>query len=81
MADERMHSGSYSSADVRCPFWKGETNRAICCEGLRKGETIRRLLPDKAAKRRELRKYCCKDYELCGIFQLVYGGYENGRCT
>jgi hypothetical protein len=76
MDEERTRTGAWSSVEVQCPFWKGETTRAICCEGLRKGEVIRRLLPDKEAKKKELRKYCCKNYELCGIFQMVYGGYK-----
>lgn len=76
MADERLKSGGWDSYKVRCPFWKGSSERAICCEGVVKGETIRRRLPNKEAKELEMDMYCRKNYELCKIFQLVYGGYK-----
>ena len=76
MDEERIKTEDWGSADVKCPFWKGTSQRGIFCEGLRRGETIRRLLPNKHAKAREMKKFCCADYELCGIFQLVYGGYQ-----
>ncbi len=76
MAEERLHSNGWDSSKVRCPFWIGASTRTICCEGVVQGETIRRLLPDKEAKVQEMRKHCCKDYELCKIFQIVNGGYK-----
>lgn len=75
-SQNRLKSNSWGSVHAACPFWRGETDRAICCEGVREGETIRRMLPDKEAKHREMLEYCCKDYKLCKIFQLVYGGYQ-----
>lgn len=70
---ERLKSGGWGQRDVRCPFWRGETDRAVCCEGLRPGETIRRLLPDKDAKLREMRAFCCGGYDQCPVYGLVMG--------
>lgn len=75
-SEEHYHSSSWSSVYVKCPFWKGETKRAVVCEGLVAGENMRRLLPSEEAKKSLMKKFCCKNYEQCKIFQLVYGGYK-----
>ena len=49
MPDERLKSNGWDAYKVQCPFWKGSSERAICCEGIVKGETIRRRLPGIAA--------------------------------
>ena len=74
-ADERMINHSWTQVDVQCPFWKGETRKAVVCEGILAGERIRRIMTDEKAKLALMRKLCCKDYQMCQIFQLVYGGY------
>ena len=77
MGDERIQGNNYWAAvHVKCPFWKGETRRAIVCEGMVSGETIRRIMSGEDEKKRMMRKLCCKDYEQCKLFQLLYGGYK-----
>ena len=73
--EPRYYSQTWGAADVRCPFWKGETTRAVVCEGLVAGENMRRLLPSEDAKKALMKKYCCREYESCKIFQLIYGNY------
>lgn len=74
--EEPYSSNTWSSVEVKCPFWKGETTRAVVCEGLTAGENFRRLLPGERAKKALMREFCCNHYETCKIFQLVYGGYK-----
>lgn len=73
--EERYINHSWTQVDVQCPFWKGETRRAVVCEGLLAGERIRRFMPDEKAKTALMKELCCKNYRQCQIFQLVYGGY------
>ena len=70
-----MSDHSWKDADVRCPFYKGNTRKAIVCEGLLKGENIRRMFgrEDKCAK--TMKRFCCASYEECQVFQLVYNKY------
>ena len=73
--ESKAKTGSWGSVHVKCPFWRGETDRAVCCEGLKPGETIRRLLPSREAKDLEMDRYCARNYEECKIFQLCYSKY------
>jgi hypothetical protein len=74
--DEAARASGWGAVNVQCPFWKGETRRAVVCEGLLAGERIRRIFPGQEGKRRLMEARCCRDYERCQIFQLVYGGYK-----
>lgn len=76
-AEGRISYG-WRSVHVQCPFWKGNTTRAVVCEGLRRGESIRWCCRTTQKMTEVMDQLCCKDYEKCRIFQMLYGGYEDG---
>lgn len=75
--DERMHTGDWSAVSVRCPFWRGETSHAICCEGPCRGELVRRIFPGKALKKDLKKRLCCGEYESCVVYKMVWETYDN----
>lgn len=72
----RMHTGDWSAVSVRCPFWRGETSHAICCEGPCRGELVRRIFPNKKQKKDLRKRLCCGDYESCVVYKMVWATYE-----
>lgn len=70
---------SWRSVDARCPFYQGDTPKAIVCEGLVVGERIRRRFPDEKTCSVVFGKHCSGCFEECPVFQLVYGTYQGGR--
>lgn len=78
--EEACKTGAWNSTEVRCPFFKGQTRWAIVCEGFYVGENIRRCMISEARKRAIMEELCCRNYENCPWFQLVYGTYDaNGK--
>lgn len=70
--EERCMADGWGAGRVKCPFWKGETDRAIFCQGLIEGEKMKRLFPTERAKQTQKVTYCCKHYQECKVFQIVH---------
>ena len=75
-AEDRIKTEDWGSADVKCPFWRGSNERNICCEGARRGETIRRRLPHKRGREREMLRFCCQNYTDCEFYKIAERKYD-----
>lgn len=74
--EEAYNASSWKSVDVKCPFFKGEARKVIVCEGFYVSENIRRCLHSEARKKAVMAELCCRNYESCPWFQMVYGTYD-----
>ena len=74
-----MPSGSYIQADVLCPFYITDKARppVIKCEGIQPDLTISLMFVYKNTKLDFMNTYCCKEYEKCPLFDIIYKKYEN----
>ena len=73
-----MPSGSYKQSDVRCPFYRCDTNRptAIQCEGVEDSNKISLQFGNLADKKEYMDRFCIKGYEYCRVFRAVYEQYR-----
>lgn len=74
--------GSYFSKDALCPYYQYDDpgNRAVVCEGVLPGTTIRSRFPNKDAFSGYLRKHCCDRYKACPWYRVAsmkYGKPED----
>ncbi|MBQ6177693.1 MAG: hypothetical protein IJK29_10890 [Bacteroidales bacterium] len=74
--EARCHTEAWRAVEVRCPFYKGESRNVIVCEGFYVSETVRRCFQAAEKKRRIMEELCCRNFETCPVFQLVYGTYD-----
>ena len=67
---------SYSSADVKCPFYVSDDPKTckLTCEGVPPGSTIACHFLNGKAMRVQIRKYCACDYQLCPWARLLFKG-------
>lgn len=74
-----MSSGTYIQADVLCPFYITDKANPIIlkCEGLQPDITISLMFVYKNTKVNFMNKYCCKQYEKCPLFDVIYKKYED----
>lgn len=77
MTDDRQQTSSYAYAvHVKCPFWKGNTSVAVVCEGLRRGESVRRTCRTAGKMREVMDEICCKSFENCEIYKMLCKKYD-----
>lgn len=75
MAKVEKPTTTWGRVHVKCPFYRGETKYAVCCEGLDKRRNARRIFDDEKMKKKQMETFCCSHFELCEWFQKVYGNY------
>jgi hypothetical protein len=70
--------GSYSSADVKCPFYRRDDPKtsSLTCEGVLPGGSIKSWFGTKEALTRQIRAYCAGNYESCPWFHIVSYKWE-----
>lgn len=61
----------YSSANVMCPFYKGEDRHNVRCEGLDGCESLGIGYRTMGDKQNWQEAHCDTDYESCPIFRLI----------
>lgn len=74
-----MPSGSYKQSDVRCPFYRCDTNRpsVIQCEGVEENNKISLFFKNIADKKDYMGRFCMKyEYDRCRVFHAVYEQYR-----
>lgn len=61
---------------VKCPFYLERQRDAlkIKCEGPVKGTTVQ--MSFSGSKKWFLKKYCCRDFELCPVNQMLNKKYK-----
>ena len=70
--------GSYSSADVLCPFYEKDIPKtcSLVCEGILPGSRVKFYFPDREGIQRQMRKYCAGDYRRCPWCAVVTARYD-----
>ena len=71
-----MKKNRYTSARVKCPYYKSEDTHKIYCKGVQE-DTALHLAFAFPAEKADYREECCiEDYEGCPIYQMLSGGSE-----
>lgn len=66
----------WESVNVQCPFYLGNDDRTIRCEGLTEGETVTRRFSGAVKRKACMAKCCCGKYRECPVYKLVYMKYN-----
>ena len=67
----------YTSAEALCPFYRYEEPRAIYCEGLTDGSTIKLYYEkDVPTLKKYKAKHCRKDWQTCPIAAMLWAKKE-----
>lgn len=71
--------GTYTSADVLCPYYEKDIPKtcSLVCEGILPGSRIKSYFPDREGIQKQMRKYCAGDYKSCPWYLTVTGRYEH----
>lgn len=67
---------TYKDVDVKCPFFKELTKKAISCEGLTDDSTIKLCFAAPKSKDLQLEVFCNKKYKYCEIYTMLEKKYE-----
>lgn len=59
------------SKTCRCPYYKGETQSAIYCEGYAKGHTIHQAFDTTTRAKLYKEDYCKRHYEECPVEMML----------
>lgn len=60
----------YVSSNARCPFYRGEEKRAIFCDGIAPGNTLR--LDFAADAWTHKIKFCRGDWQNCPVARMLW---------
>ena len=66
----------WQNPDVGCPFYKADNKWEIQCEGLENRSKIVLRYERMAEKKRQIREYCCRNWEMCEINRMLTMLYE-----
>ena len=64
-------STPFRSADVLCPFYRNEGNRALTCEGVAPGSVIIQRFRSNRGFEIQHETFCCKKYDFCEIYRML----------
>lgn len=67
---------TYTSADVKCPFYLSDNPKTchITCEGIPPGSTVKSHFSDKKAMQTQIGRRCAGDYKACPWARLLFDG-------
>ena len=57
--------------EARCPFFKAALRTRVTCEGPFDGALIMLLTRTRKQMEKQLRIFCCAEYEKCEIYRMV----------
>lgn len=67
-------SKHYVSSEAQCPFYRGESEMTILCDGVEKDMTIQLAFGKKAKDYKTC--FCRKDWKLCKIAKMLWENEE-----
>ena len=70
---------NYESANVKCPFYKRNDTKKVCCEGLEEGSQIVVEYDSKNKFKEKIRKNCAENYKECEVYQMILQKYDRVR--
>lgn len=62
---------TWESVNVQCPFYRGNDDVSIRCEGFTGGETVTRRFPGAKPRKTCMERKCCGRYWDCPVYRLV----------
>lgn len=72
-----MGKQSWTAADVRCPFYKGDDHarKTVLCEGHVEGMTVQMIFRRLDQKQNYMGLHCCGGYQRCEIYKATMTKY------
>lgn len=66
----------YESSEAKCPFYRGEEERRIYCEGAEEG-VYTQVTFEKYSKAKEFKRdYCRAKFTSCPYCRMLFSKYE-----
>ena len=69
-------SSGWTVAHLKCPFFLGETEKTVVCEGWLPHQKTEMRMSGKHEKREFMEQWCCENYQECEVYKLVMKKYE-----
>lgn len=69
---------SFLRVDVLCPFYKGDENRKIICEGIVDRSTISLSFGSKTDFDIQVNSFCCARYRYCEVYRMLMASKYDG---
>jgi len=63
--------------EARCPFYHGTRGLTVICEGPFAGSSLALTMRSRRLFERQLKTFCCDQYERCEVCRLVRQQYED----
>ena len=67
---------TYKDVDIKCPFFRGQTNNGISCEGLVDHSIVKLCFNSPKDKDAQTKIFCEKHYKNCEIYTILEKKYE-----
>ncbi|MBO4854077.1 MAG: hypothetical protein J5482_02880 [Oscillospiraceae bacterium] len=66
-----MEKSLWARRWVRCPFWRGDRQEVVGCEGPFDGSGVQLTFESHGRQRRHMETFCCHHYEKCEVYRMV----------
>lgn len=66
-----MRQSRWARAGVRCPFWRGDWDKAVACEGPFDGSGVTLTFRGDKKRKRHMEVFCFRNYEKCEVYRMI----------
>ena len=64
-------SSTYMRNHAKCPFYRGDTQQSVICEGFLPDSTVSVRFATRRDMQRHCCVFCCDKYENCEVYRMV----------
>lgn len=66
-----MKQSMWARGNVRCPFWRGDWDKAVACEGPFDGCGVTVTFCSQKMKWRQMEVFCADHFRNCEVYRMV----------
>ncbi len=66
-----MKQSRWARANVKCPFWRGDWEKAVACEAPIDDCGLTLTFRGRKKQMAHMETYCCRLYKYCEVYRMV----------
>lgn len=64
-------NSTYMRNHAKCPFYRGDTQQSVICEGFLQGSTVSVRFATQRDMQKHCGLFCCDMYENCEVYRMI----------